>query len=108
VVCPQSLVVTAGQAKVAERGAVGAQSVCGEQLGDEALFPEQLAHQAPRRALVAPALDQHVEDLTFMVDGAPKVHPPAGNANHHLVEMPAIARAGALAPEVPHDSGAER
>jgi hypothetical protein len=52
-----------------------------ESFGRETQFAEQLAHQSQRRVLVAPALDQHVEDLTFMVDGAPEVHPPAGNAD---------------------------
>jgi hypothetical protein len=66
VVCPQSLVMTTGQAKVAERRTVGGQLVGGQDLGDEALFPEQLTHQTPRRPLVASAPDQHVEDLTFM------------------------------------------
>jgi hypothetical protein len=56
------------------------------------LLLKQLAHQPQRRPSVTAALDQHVEDLAFMVDGSPQIHPLAGGANHHLVEVPAIAR----------------
>jgi hypothetical protein len=42
--------------------------------------------------VVAPALNQHVKDLALVVDGAPQIHPLAGDPHHHLVEMPAIAR----------------
>jgi hypothetical protein len=33
---------------------------------------------------VAP-LEQHVEDLALVIDGAPEVHPLAGDLDHHLV-----------------------
>jgi hypothetical protein len=59
------------------------------------LFLEELAHQPDCRPLVAPALNQHVENLALVIDGAPQVHPFAGNPNHHLVEVPSIARAWA-------------
>jgi hypothetical protein len=39
------------------------------------------------------ALNQHVEDLSLVIDGAPQVHPFAGNPDHHLVEVPSVARA---------------
>jgi hypothetical protein len=58
----------------------------------EALFPEQLAHQPECRALVAAAVNQHVENLALVIDGAPQVHPFAGNPDHHLVEVPALGR----------------
>jgi hypothetical protein len=38
------------------------------------------------------ALNQHVEDLTLMIDGAPEVHPLARDPDHHLVQMPSVAR----------------
>ena len=40
--------------------------------------------------LVAPALNQHVEKLALVIDGAPQVHPFAGNPDHHLVEVPYV------------------
>ena len=81
-----------GQSQTPERGGVGAQLVGDQQFGDEALLSEQLAHQPQRRPTVAPALNQHVEDLAFMVDGSPQIHPLAGDPDHHLVVVPAIAR----------------
>jgi hypothetical protein len=54
------------------------------------VFPEQLAHQPKCRALVAPALNQHVENLALVIDGAPQVHSPAGDPDHHLVEVPYV------------------
>jgi hypothetical protein len=45
------------------------------------------------RALVAAALNQHVENLALVIDGAPEIHPLAGNPDHYLIEVPSIARA---------------
>ena len=59
-----------------------------------------------RRPLVAPALNQHVENLALVVDGAPQVHPFASNPDHHLVEVP-IARAWAAPPQISCDPGPE-
>ena len=42
--------------------------------------------------------DQHVENLAFVVDGTPEVHPLAGDPNNHLVQVPSIARAGTPPP----------
>jgi hypothetical protein len=39
----------------------------------------------PRGSAVALALNQHVEDLTLVVDGPPEAHPLAGDPDHHLV-----------------------
>ena len=72
-------------------GAVGAQLLGGHLLRREAVLSQQLAHQL-EGAAVSPALKQHVEDLAFMVDRAPEIHPLASDPNHHLVEVPAIAR----------------
>jgi len=40
--------------------------------------------------LVAAALNQHVENLALVIDGAPQVHPLARDANDHLVEVPYV------------------
>src|ERR1700686_4498296 len=73
-------------------GSVGAQLVGRQGFRREALFPEQLAHQPECRALVAAALNQYVENLALVIDGAPQVHPLAGDANPPLVEVPSVAR----------------
>jgi len=49
----------------------------------QTLASEKLAHQPQRCPAVAAALDQHVEDFAFVVDGAPEIHPRAGDPNHH-------------------------
>jgi len=71
---------------VPEGRSVGAQLVGDQQFRRETLLPQQLAHQPERRALVAPALNQHIEDLALMIDGAPQVHPLARDPDHHLVQ----------------------
>src|SRR6202162_4725445 len=97
----------AGQAKMPKRGSVRVQLVSRQQFRHEALFPEQLAHQPECRTLVAAALNQHVENLALVIDSAPQVHPLAGDANDHLVEVPSVARAWAGPSEPAGKPGAE-
>ena len=73
----------------------------------EALFPEELAHQPECRPVVAAALNEHVENLALMIDGAPQVHAFAGDPDHHLVEVPSIARSWPTAPQLSCDPGPE-
>src|ERR1700730_7129874 len=65
--------------------AVGARLVGYQQLRREALFLEQLAHQPQRCALVAPALNQHVEDFALVIDGSPQMRSPARDPNQRAV-----------------------
>ena len=95
IVLPKSLLMRTGQVEVSESRSVGAELVGSQQCRRETLFLEELAHQPDCRPLVAPALNQHVENLALVIDGAPQVHPFASNPDHHLVEVPAIARAWA-------------
>jgi hypothetical protein len=106
VVLSNALLMRACQAKVPEGRSVGVQLVGDQQFRREALFPDQLAHQPERRALVASALNQHIENLTLMIDGAPQVHPLAGDADDHLVQVP-IARAWAAPPQPSCNRGPE-
>ncbi len=63
------------------------------------MFLEQLAHQPQRIAFVPPALNQHIEDLSLAVHGPLQIHPPAGDPNHHLVEVPSVTRPRAALPQ---------
>src|SRR5436190_12915336 len=99
--------MTAAQAKMPKRGAVRAQLVGGQQFRREAMFPEQLAHQPECRARVAAALSQHIENLALVIDGAPQVHPLRADANHHLIEMPPVARSRAGASKPAGEPGPE-
>ena len=76
---------------------VGAQLVGDQQFGREALLLEQLAHQPQRRPTIAPALNQHVEDLALVVDGTPQIHSLARDPYYHLVEVPAAQAGGVMA-----------
>ena len=74
IVLPEPLLMTAGQLQLPECRAVGPQLVGHQQFRHKPLLSEKLAHQPQRRPAVAATLDQHVEDLTFVVDGTPEVH----------------------------------
>ena len=69
------------------RRRVGTQSVSDDGFRHGALVPEQFPQQFQRGGLVPPLLHENVEDLTFLVDGPPHVHPDAIDMDHHLVEM---------------------
>jgi len=60
-----------------------------------------------RGSAVAPTLNQHVEDLTFVIDSTPKVHPLAGDPHYHLVQMPSIARPRTMPLQPPRDHRSE-
>jgi hypothetical protein len=62
-------------------------------------------HQPQRCAFVPPALNQHIEDLSLVVHGPSQIHPPAGDPNHHPVEVPLVTRPGAALPERAGDQG---
>jgi hypothetical protein len=61
---------------------------------------QQLAQQALGRPLVAPALNQDVEDEPGLIDGAPQpvLHP--GDHDGDLIEVPFVASPGQPAPDL--------
>jgi len=67
-----ALLVSGRHADGFPRGAIGAQLVGDQDRGRVALLLEQLAHELHGRRLVAPPLDQQVEHLALVVDGAPE------------------------------------
>ena len=107
IVLSQALLMVTIQPEVPQGGAVRTQLVGGHPLGGEALFPQQLAHELDGRAAISPALKQHVEDLAFVVDRAPEIHPFADDPDHHLVEMPGMARPRTALPQPSSNHGAE-
>jgi hypothetical protein len=56
------------------------------------LLLEQFSHEFHSRVLVAPSLDQQIENLAFIVDGSPKPELLSANDDGHLVEMPSRRR----------------
>src|SRR6516162_7580897 len=105
IVDPQPLLMRASQSQTPERCGVGAQLVGNQQFGGEALLLEQLAHQPQCRPAVESALNQ--QDLAFVVDGPPEVHPLASNPDYHLVEVPASARPRTVTAEPSRDHRSE-
>src|SRR5215510_6972629 len=52
---------------------------------------QQLAEEPRGRGCVAPALDQNVEDISGLVDRAPKIVLLAADPDEHLVHVPLVA-----------------
>ncbi len=84
---------------MAQRSAVRWQFVGDEGIRDEALVFEQLSHQFQCRSLVAPALNQDIQDLAFTIYCTPEVHALAIDQDKHLVQVPTPIRAGTQSPE---------
>jgi hypothetical protein len=107
IVLSEALLMRAGQPQLSESRPVRTQLVGDQQFRREAMLFEQLAHQPQRRALVAVALNKHIEDLAFVIHGAPQIHPFIGDPNYHFVQMPSVARAWAAPPQPAGDDRAE-
>ena len=74
-----------------EGSIVRTQLVSRHRLRREAVLAEQLAHELDGCAFVPSVLNKDFENLAFMLDGAPQIHPSASDPDDYLVEMPAIA-----------------
>ena len=57
------------------------------------LLLEELAQQAFGGLLVAPALDENLENKAVLVDGTPQPMPLPGDADDNLIEVPFVAPA---------------
>src|SRR5512139_2210080 len=93
VVAPSAAPVVLLDAEVAGSGAIRPQVVGNQQVWNEAVLLQQLAHELQRGMLVAFGLDQHIEDLAFGVDGAPKVDQTAVDLQVDLIQMAGLCAA---------------
>jgi hypothetical protein len=107
IVLSETLLMMAGQPQLPESRSVRAQLIGDQQFRREALLFEKFAYQPQRHALVAAALNKNIEDLAFVIHGAPQIHPATGDPNHHFVEMPSVARAWAALPQPARDHRAK-
>ena len=78
-------------------GAVG-RRVAGKFVRDQssrltALPFQQLAEKARGRTPIAPGLDQDVDDVAVLVNGAPEVLPPTLDVHEQFVQVPGIPQA---------------
>jgi hypothetical protein len=71
VVLPDPLLMRAGQAKMPQGRAVGAELVGDQQLRREALLPQQLFASAAALVACRVGAAQHVVDFALVIDGAP-------------------------------------
>ena len=71
IVLSQTLLMVTGKPEVLEGSAVGAQLIRDHPLRREALLTHQLAHELDSSAPLSPSLNQDLEDLAFVIDGAP-------------------------------------
>ena len=74
--------------KVVGGGAIGAQVVRDQSIGNEAVFLQKFSHQFQRGMLVSPGLDQHIEDFAFGVNGSPQIGHAASDFQIDFVQMP--------------------
>ena len=88
IVFPFAPFVTAFNAQIPNRRAVGSQIVRHQPIGDHRIFLEKLAHQLYRSALVSLRLNQYIKNLAFGVYRAPKIRHPAIDLQIDFVQMP--------------------
>jgi Transposase IS116/IS110/IS902 family len=89
VLAHRSGMVPLAQVEIMRGGTIRPQPIGHDTHGMVSDILQQLAHQPERRRLVSALLEQHVENLAFIIYRAPEIHPCPANADHHLVEMPA-------------------
>jgi hypothetical protein len=89
VVAPSASFMPVREPEIMDGGSIRSQVVRDQFIWDIAIFSQQLAHQFQRRALVPPALDQHVEDLTLGIfdvaeaQREPEIEPDRDGRQHH-------------------------
>ena len=88
VVAPSAVVMAFCDPKLTGCSSIRSQVICDQLVWDKAIFLQKLAHAFQRRPLVPFRLDQHVEDLTLGIGGAPKIDHAAIDFQIDLVEMP--------------------
>ena len=99
IVPPSSAVVQVVDAEIEGRCAAGPQIIRDQSLRNDGVFPERLAHQLQRGALVALGLDRHIQNLALGVDGAPQIDHAPIDFQIDLVKMPDRMRLGTALPQ---------
>ena len=74
--------------KITRGSVIRSQIVRDQSLRQEAIFPEELAHQFQRRSLIPLGLDQDIQNLTFAIHGAPQINQTTINFQIDFVQMP--------------------
>ena len=77
------------QIQLIQSCSVPRQTVGRDRLRLDRLVVYEVPQKSDRSLCVPSSLDHKVEDLAFVVNGPPKVHPLAANPADHLVQVPA-------------------
>jgi hypothetical protein len=95
------------QIQLIQSGPVRRQPVGRDCLRLDRLVVQEAPQKSERSLCVPSSLDHKVEDLAFVVDGPPKVHPLAANPADHLIQVPARRRSWPTPPQAPGDQRPE-
>ena len=95
------------QIQLIQSGSVRCEAVGRDHLRLDRLIVQQASEQPERRLCVPPALDYEVQDLAFVVDRAPQIHPLAADPADHLVQVPARRRGPSPLLQPPREQGAK-
>jgi hypothetical protein len=82
------------------RGAVASQLVGNDALRHIGQALQQRAEKPLGRLLVTSALDEDIEDMAVLVDGAPEIVTGAVDRQEYCIEMPRVARPGTPAAQL--------
>jgi hypothetical protein len=107
IVAPSTTFMSSCDSKITGSGSIRSQIVRDKLVWDKAILLQQLAHEFQRRALVPPALDQHIEDLALGIHGAPKIDHAAGDFQIDFVQMPGRVGLRSKFAQVRRDQGPE-
>jgi hypothetical protein len=88
IVAPSAMLVAFCDSKMTGRSGIRSEIIRDELVWDKAVFLQKLAHEFQCRPFVPFRLDQHVEDLTLGIDGAPNLDHAAIDFQIDLVQMP--------------------
>ncbi len=94
------MIMPGRQTKIDEGSVIGARPIRYDAAWCKTLFSQQLSHQSLRCAGVSSLLNQEVQNLTLIIDGAPEPVVFAAHNNHHLVQVSAIIRARSRSTQV--------
>lgn len=82
----------ARHAKLAKGRSIGRKLVSYDGRWRNTVLPEQFAHQFESCRLVAPGLDQKIQDFALCIDGTLEIHSLAVDRHKYLVQVPTIVR----------------
>ena len=106
-VAPSSGVMPTLDPEITCSGAVRPQFVRDHCLWQKAIFLQELAHQFQRCGLIPLGLDQHVQNLSFTINGSPEIDQASIALQIGFVEMPYSVRLRPAFAKICRDCGSK-